>query len=157
MDKVLPGCFTIEFDGLRDQLRSEVTIFLPGSNRTFSCFAIWDTGANESSITKNVIDHLKLRGLKIGDTKVQGVLTEKEVKRDAYAIGVTIENSVSINFLRVHDNQFLDLPENGMLLGMDVIQRGNFVVSNQGGKTRLSFQYPALEPISLAPNRLVDY
>ena len=148
MSKIIPGAFHLEYKGLHEQLRTEVSIFVPGSNRHFECYAIWDTGANESSISKDVIDHLKIADLKIGDSHVKGVATNNYVKRDAFAVGVRIQNSVTLNYLRVHDNHSLDHSENGMLIGMDVITQGNLMVCNYNSKTRFSFQYPALDDLS---------
>lgn len=138
MEKILPSAFCLVHDNLTNQLRSEVTISIPGSNRKVTCMGIWDTGANMSGITTQMVQQLKLEGLHAGFANVVSPLLKNKQERRIFTVSLLLENAIEFQAIKVHENEQLDEEENGILIGMDIINQGNFVVSNQGGECLLN-------------------
>lgn len=99
--------------------------------------AIWDTGATNSVITQKVFDELKLPN--VDTVEVYGVNS--------------ISNAVTtvVNIKLPNNKEFIDcdvmvcnlIPDADILLGMDIITQGSFLVNNDGN-TVLSFAMPPL-------------
>jgi predicted aspartyl protease len=139
-----PQSFTIEYSGLVNMLKSECGICKGYNPRTDtgehpqveSFLALWDTGATGSVITKNVVDKLGL--IPTGFTKVYHANGDCTV--NTYLINILLPNKVGFHSLRVTEGVL-----NGadVLIGMDIIARGDFAISNSNGKTKFTFQIPA--------------
>lgn len=104
---------------------------------------IWDTGATNSCITKDLANELGL--CPVQKVPVSGVFGMKP-DVPVYYINVTLNNKdISLN-IRVTECDRLsnDPTENiGMLIGMDVIGLGDFTISNFQGNTVMSFRRPS--------------
>jgi len=107
--------------------------------------AIWDTGASQTVITHRLMSRLNL--ISIDKDWVYGVNSEQEV--DVVAVAIQLPNGLLIPDIRVY---VCDIPSpTDMLLGMDIIQMGDFHISNIGGCTLFSFVTPPLpEPFDLS-------
>jgi len=107
--------------------------------------AIWDTGANRTVITHRLMSSLNL--ISVDNDWVHGVNSKQEV--DIVAIAVKLPNGLLIPDIRVY---VCDLPTPiDLLLGMDIIQIGDFHISNTGGSTLFSFVTPSLpKPFDLS-------
>lgn len=112
-----------------------------GSRPTMEPFvAIWDTGATMSAITESVVTKCGLKP--IGMIQVEGVggLQDSET----YVINIGLPNgvgfpSVTVTLAKIRDAQ--------MLIGMDIITKGDFAVTNVGGNTTFSFRIPSIATI----------
>lgn len=139
-----PRSFTIAaIGGLLNTLKSKCGVsqaFDPsrgGVPPAFSEFdAIWDTGATNSVITQKVIDACEL--LPTGIARVQGVLGESE--SETYLVNIGLPNKVIFHTVRVTKGNFLGAD---ILIGMDIINKGDFAVTNLGGVTKFSFRTPS--------------
>jgi len=98
---------------------------------------IWDTGATGSAITQKVIDDV---GLKPTSMVKVNTASQKEVPTEVYLISVFLPNRVCIPQLKVTR---ANLVGTEVLLGMDIISEGDFAVTNENGKTVLSFRLPS--------------
>lgn len=109
--------------------------------------AIWDTGAFGTSITPRLADELGL--IQSSETTIIGV-TGSCLSR-VFLISLFLPNGVIIPELEVSE-----CPGDigcDMLIGMDVITRGDFAISHKGGKTVFSYRVPSLERIDFTnPN-----
>lgn len=63
---------------------------------------------------------------------------------DVYLVSIFLPNGVGVKDVTVTLAQLDDID---VLLGMDIIVNGDFVVTNHGGKTRWSFRLPSVGPI----------
>ena len=99
--------------------------------------AIWDTGATNSAITQAVVDACGLAPT--GMTRVQHVDGSSEV--ETYLVNIGLPNQVGFYGIPV---SMATLGDADILIGMDVIGRGDFAVSNFGGETRFSFRFPSI-------------
>ena len=73
---------------------------------------------------------------------IQGVTSEKT--RSTYLIDVILPNDVEINDLKVCDSE-IHKQEIDLLIGMDIISKGDFAVSSVGGKTSFTFRVPSVK------------
>ncbi len=103
--------------------------------------AIWDTGATLCVISKRVVDNLDLKP--IGVTQVQHCggtsLQEK------YLVNIILPNKVGIPNVLVTEGKLTD--DADVLIGMDIICRGDFAITNKGKKTIFTFRIPSVETI----------
>jgi predicted aspartyl protease len=102
---------------------------------------IWDTGATGTVITKTVIDALGL--MPVGKTKVHHANGTALV--NAYYINLFLPNQVGFKFIPVTEGVLVD--DASVLIGMDIITRGDFAVTNFSGKTTCSFRVPSVAEI----------
>jgi hypothetical protein len=99
--------------------------------------AIWDTGATGSVITQNVIDACGLAPT--GMVEVHGVHDSQLC--ETFLVNIRLPNSVAFANLRVTKGNLKDAD---VLIGMDIINRGDFAVTNVGGITKFSFRVPSI-------------
>lgn len=111
----------------------------PPSSKEYT--AIWDTGATNSVITREVIDDLGL--LPTGKVPVSGVNSTDEV--NTYFVDVILPNRVLIEMVSVTECLINSLGGAQVLIGMDIIQHGDFSISNHNGETVFSFCIPPHE------------
>ncbi len=102
--------------------------------------AIWDTGAEVSSISHRVVQELGLKPVSM----VKNYTAAGEILANVYVINIHLPMGVGVAQLPVTGN---DLGDIDMLIGMDVISKGDFAVTNVGGITTFSFRIPSQETI----------
>ena len=112
--------------------------------------AIWDTGATNSVITQAVVDACGL--VATGIAKVRDAHGERQV--ETYLVNIGLPNQVNFFAVRVTKGSLYDenigrnpLRDSDMLIGMDIINSGDFAVTNHNGRTRFSYRYPSIAPI----------
>lgn len=108
-------------------------------NRPFT--ALWDTGATNSVITQDVVDACDL--VAIGMDKVYNV--GGYAIQETYLVAIELPNGGRYAPIRVTKGELLG--EADVLIGMDIINTGDFAVTNLGGITKFSFRFPSLEHI----------
>lgn len=147
---------TLNYSTVTNSIQTSVEVFYPkkllSENEVQTkdvCIAIWDTGATGSVITELTAQKLKL--LPIGGTNVSGL--GGTIFKNKYIVDIKLPNGVEICDLVVTE---LDNPTDekgnkidsfGMLIGMDIISRGDFSITNFEGKTTMSFREPSLHKI----------
>lgn len=107
--------------------------------------AIWDTGSTNSVITSKVAAELGLTT--IGFTEVnhaEGVSSNVPV----YLVNIELPNQVGFPMIRVTEGKLGDVD---VLIGMDIIQSGDFKIENGGGKTTFTYSVPPADPIPVVP------
>lgn len=127
---------------LRNKVRVSSAIDPEDNKRVFT--AIWDTGATHTSISRRVSEELGLRPT--GRMEMRGVNRTKEV--NTYKVNLVLPNNVRIEDLTVPEVSKLGSAAD-LLIGMNVISLGNFVVSTHQGITSFSFQCPSNRRIDL--------
>lgn len=140
---VFHHAFRTRYPGIVRELSTEVSIGLPSSthpdiaNKNLQTFlALWDTGATHSVITKKVVDAVGL--VPTGMTTVRGVNSENTV--NTYIADIGLPNRVL--FQNINVSEGLLLGKYDVIVGMDIIQSGDFNISNANGVTTFSFCYP---------------
>lgn len=132
------SAFTTTFDGISLKLLNKVKI--SNNDRNIEVIAQWDTGATGSCISHEVVSKLGLTPF-----GKQSVLTPSgEGIVDTYLVEVILPNNVMVSDLLVGDSE-IGKQGIGILIGMDVISKGDFSVSNKDGKTIFTFRMPSLQ------------
>lgn len=99
--------------------------------------AIWDTGATNSVITQQVIDACGL--VATGMAQSQSAHGTKVV--ETFLVNIGLINEVQILSVPVTKAELG--PDTQVLIGMDIITLGDFVVTNKDGITVFSFRTPS--------------
>jgi predicted aspartyl protease len=135
--------FTIEYPGIVNMLMVSCGIceaFNPLEVKPhpplLDVKTLWDTGATNTVITKNIANRLNLKPQ--GQTKTYHA--DGESMTNVYYVNILLPNNVGFSALRVTEGKL-----NGMdvLIGMDIITKGDFAICHAGGKTTFTFQMPS--------------
>ena len=154
---VLQNSFSVDYHCRVFELRSPIGVDLPvnqnmetitGPEQKFT--AIWDTGATGCSITKHVADSIGVAP--IGLVRVGGVHDIQQV--NAYLVSLYLPNRFC--FAEVQVTDLGDCAGCDVLIGMDIIGKGDFTVNSLGGKTSFTFRIPSLYKNNYAKFRLKD-
>jgi predicted aspartyl protease len=107
----------------------------PGQKTTVR--ALWDTGAECSVISPEISQALGL--IPIGTTRIVGVNNTSPAGK--VKITLILPNRIRIPNLTVLVCTLI--PGADMLIGMDIMMRGDSLISNGGGETLFSFTIPS--------------
>ena len=140
--------FNVAYPGISRVLVSEVQItsaFEPSNPPTEAdrkkFLAIWDTGATNSVITQKVVQDCGLSPISMVNVHT----ASGEALSNVYLVSIWLPNKVIIPQIRVTEGTIGGDAE--VLIGMDVINRGDFAVTNKDGKTNFTFRIPSVECI----------
>lgn len=97
---------------------------------------IWDTGATNTVINKKVADDLNLKPISM--TLVRHAKGEE--MSNVYLVNIMLPNKVGFQNVRVTEGL---LSGADVLIGMDIINRGDFAITHRDGKTTFSFRIPS--------------
>lgn len=135
--------FTTKFNGLSNVIHNEVLIVSPRNipEVQFSntkARAIWDTGATNSCINLRLATELSLVPVSKRETNTANGTTIADV----FIVDIILPNNVSVVSAQLTG---LDLA-NGIdcLIGMDIINQGDFAITNKNGETIFSFRIPSV-------------
>ena len=149
MSSIVGNSFiTVYNNGYSNVLKNEVGILPHPSNNNpgeKKWISIWDTGATSTVITKKVVDELGLIPVSIGHAKTP----QGEYHAYNYYIDLFLPNHVVFPKLLVMEGQPAGCD---ILIGMDVIGKGDFAVSNYDGKTSFTYRYPSCCQIDFVNN-----
>jgi predicted aspartyl protease len=140
--------FTLRADKILRAINSEVRISFgfnpstpPNPTPALQCFqAVWDTGATNTAISQKVVNECELKPVGVTVVSTAGGVCETEV----YLINIFLPNQVGFPGITVTK---ADLGPCDVLIGMDVICKGDFALTHQNGKTVFSFRYPSMTTI----------
>lgn len=99
--------------------------------------ALWDTGATNSMITAKVIADLRLKPVTYATVYHAGGQSEAA----GYNVFVCLPNEILIGPLQVIEGQLEGVD---VLIGMDIIGSGDFVVTNNNEHTEFSYTIPSI-------------
>ena len=136
---------TVEYPRIVHILRSNVQItsvalFDDQQSISDSFLAIWDTGATNTVISRTVIEALALI-----PTGVTMVNTSHGIHQSyVYLIDLKLPSNVRFSVLRVTEGSIAGAD---VLLGMDILTQGDFVITNAEERTTFSFRVPPVKHI----------
>lgn len=129
---------TKKWNKICSSIITEVGILI--GEKLFTVNAEWDTGATKSSISKELIKELQLKSIK----KDKVITTTGIEQKEVYNIEVLLKDDSDILIpINVAEGDNLKQTGIDMLIGMDIIHFGDFVISNYNGETCFSFRYPS--------------
>ncbi len=134
--------FRTQYSCIVRVLRTGCHIALPSAidpspqKQIFPFVAIWDTGATNTVITQKVAKQVVLTPTGMAET--HGVHGKSKV--NTYIIDIILPNKVRIPNINVSEGALMG--DIDVLIGMDIIQLGDFSISNSDGKTCFSYCLP---------------
>lgn len=117
-------------------LKSTVTI--SNGDKSITEVALWDTGATLCCVSENVIKQLSL--VATGKARVSTPSSEDELV-DTYLVDLLLPNDILVKDVVVAQSK-IGAQGIGLLVGMDIITRGDFLITNNG-ETVFSFRMPS--------------
>lgn len=145
--EMLPSALTVRYNSLSPVLACKALVsqaFDPNIKIAhppqIDFLAIWDTGATNTVITENVVNTCGLKP--IGMARVNTANGQADCP--VFLINLLLPSKVGFHHLRVTQGK---LTGADMLIGMDIITRGDFVVTNKDSKTIFSFRMPSCQCI----------
>jgi len=139
--------FVAEYVGLSTELKTVCSVGLPyspvvGNNhvKSESFIALWDTGAMGSVITKKVVEKLDLTP--VGRATIYHANGTTNVP--VYLVSIHLPCRIEFPYIRVTEG-VLDGVD--VLVGMDIITKGDFAITVPGGNTKFTFQVPSTHDI----------
>ena len=103
--------------------------------------AIWDTGATGSVITKKIVQEFNLKP--VGMVEVHTAGGTKIA--NTYLVNIWLPNRVVFYNLKVMEGKLSGQYE--VLIGMDIISKGDFAITNYNNRTVFTFRIPSIECI----------
>jgi predicted aspartyl protease len=133
------AAFKHDYDWLSRQLLSNIEIVsLENQSKRGVYIGVWDTGAAHTMITPKILSDLELTT--VDTVTVHGV--NSSAQAPIVLINLILPNGIQVNEVRaiVSKIEGVDL-----LIGMDLIQMGDFSISNHDGKTVFTFAIPPFQ------------
>ena len=131
--------FTYEYNGISRNLITPAKIESARNKQgVIDIRALWDTGATHSLISSEAAQKLNLQ--RVSKTYIN-TPSDKNKPSNIYLISLHLPNGTTFPNLQVCEGE---LNNCDMLIGMDVINYGDFIVSNFEGKTTFTFRMPSL-------------
>jgi predicted aspartyl protease len=129
--------FKSEYSYLPLKLITEAEVFNSSQNQNvLKVNALWDTGAMLSAITPEIANKLNL--VSVNRIKINGIGGYSIA--DIVRVSIRLPNLIELNNARI---SVINLVKDvDMLIGMDIIQLGDFSISNGEGKTLFTFVMP---------------
>ena len=133
----------IEFKSIQKEIKSKVIISNKINCKSGEYTAVWDTGAAHTGISHKIFDELEL--IPIDKSIIRGV--NSILESDIALIDMEFLENLKIKDVRAGVCQLHDCD---LLIGMDVIQKGDLAISHIGNRTLFSFAIPPFDnPIDL--------
>ena len=132
----------IEYKKIVMEIATPVTLyseFTSTEGKIVNTTAIWDTGANHSVLSPKIVKELGLRSI---DTAPIHGINNMSRESDIVVASIRFTDDLVLTNRRF---SVINIPGTEVLIGMDIIKMGNFVINNSKGKTLFSFVIPPLE------------
>ena len=131
--------FSLNHTGLARELVTKVIIENSVNNKKKESFALSDTGASGTVLTKKMSSLLELRT--IDQTMIQTPNSDPQ-ESNIYNITLFLPNRVMLSNIRICEANTIAHQSAVVLIGMDIICLGDFAITNNNSKTLFSFSIP---------------
>ncbi len=125
-----------EYTTLVEDIMTECDIYSVNGRKFHTERAVWDTGADTTIISSRIVKELNLQPYKAGGISGIGGATGSNV----YLVHVLVPTGDFVTSVEVMENDFLDID---VLIGMDVIVFGDFLITNKDNMTTFQFRTPS--------------
>ena len=142
------GTFTQKYPGRAFEIVSECTIMPAVDNISREQLppmvsvnsALWDTGADTTVISSKIVKALNLNPS--GRAELTGINSSSQ--SNTYAVHLLLPTGNLASYVEVIEDDGIAYD---MVIGMDVISKGDFAFTNRDGKSVFSFRLPSEEHI----------
>ena len=125
-----------EYTTLVEDIMTECDIYSVNGRKFHTERAVWDTGADTTIISSRIVKELNLQPYKAGGISGIGGATGSNV----YLVHVLVPTGDFVTSVEVMENDFQDID---VLIGMDVIVFGDFLITNKDGMTTFQVRTPS--------------
>ncbi|MHC1725447.1 MAG: SEC-C metal-binding domain-containing protein [Syntrophobacteraceae bacterium] len=141
---------TIKYNGWTDRVITAVKLYpahAPSPNQPppfppHETMALWDTGATKSVITSATVASMNL--VPIGTTIVTHAGGSDQA--NTYLLNFCLPSNVGITGVIASECKNI-AGDFGAIIGMDIITKGDFSITNVGGLTCMTFRVPSISTI----------
>jgi len=145
-DKILKSkCFHINLSNQATEILCDITISNPEDFKNehgIKCLGVWDTGSEGCLISEDLAQKLNL--VLISYKIVVGV-TSQETSPE-YLVNLFLPNNDA--FIGISTLVGSTLADNEFIIGMSIINKGDFAITNVNNKTTMSFRSPSVARIN---------
>ena len=132
--------FTEKYQKIQNKLLNKVV--LCSNNIIDQALAQWDTGATNTCISEEIVKKYNLVPLSMAKSRTPSGVLETFI----YNIDIVINNEVMFQNWNVMGSK-IGAQGIDILIGMDIISKGDFAISNFNGKTQFSFRIPSKKDV----------
>ena len=143
------SAFTVKANGIANSLKTQ--IWIKSENDSCEVDALWDTGATGSCISEEVAKRLGLVSTGMCAIKTPSGTLDVAM----YLVDIQLPNNVLLKDVVVMESKIGDQGL-GALIGMNIINAGDFAVTNHNGKTVFSYVIPSMKSIDFVPMALTQ-
>ena len=140
MAKGVMSVFTEKYTKIENRLLNRIV--LSSGDKSNQALAQWDTGATNTCISEETAQFYNLQPI----GKVQSKTPSGTLTSSVYLIDITLNNEVVFHNWKVMGSK-IGAQGIDVLIGMDIISKGDFAISNYNGKTQFSFRLPSQEDV----------
>lgn len=135
MDEII-AVFTEKYTKIENRLLNRVVLSSGGVND--QALAQWDTGATNTCISEEIARRYQLKPIgKVRSKTPSGILTSS-----VYFLDIILNNEVIFPSWQVVESK-IGAQGIDILIGMDIISKGDFAISNYNGSTQFTFRIPS--------------
>lgn len=145
--------FTVEANGISNQILTPVVVFPAFDPKTTAtppdghqAMALWDTGATRSVISPAVASALSLTAVGAMNVSHAGGTSVSPT----YMVNLALPNRVGVVGVLV--SEFPGMSGFEVIVGMDIICRGDLALTHVDGKTCMSFRMPSCAKVDFVAN-----
>lgn len=140
MNERLLSVFTEKYTKIENRLLNKVV--LSANSIADQALAQWDTSATNTCISEETAKRYALQPIGMVQSKTpSGTLTAPK-----YIINIILNNEVVFQNWVVMGSK-IGAQGIDILIGMDIISKGDFAISNYNGKTQFSFRLPSQQDV----------
>lgn len=139
--------FTAKAEGRIREIVTDVGVYYPippdlkvEESKAIKTKALWDTGATQCAITKDVVAKLELKPS--GFSKV--IYGRGERIEPKYRISLFLPNKIFIPIIEATECESI-IGKFGIIIGMNLITHMDFSITNVNGKTTFSIRMPSVK------------
>ena len=125
-----------EYPTLVEDIVTGCDIYSINGRKFHTDCALWDTGADTTIISSRVVRQLQLQPYRQGGISGIGGATGSNI----YLVHVLVPTGDVVTSVEVMESDFEDID---VLIGMDVIIFGDFLITNKDDKTTFQFRTPS--------------
>lgn len=131
------SAFTVKYKNITQKLTTDIEITNNGNS--IQSKALWDTGATDCCISKQVANSLAL----VPTGRINIHTPSGTMETNTYLVDIKLPNDVEINDVLVADSE-IGAQQIGLLIGMNIISQGDLAVGNHSNVTTFSFRMPSV-------------
>ena len=125
-----------EYPTLVEDIVTECSIYSIDGHKFHTDRALWDTGADTTIISSRIVRQLQLQPYRQGGISGIGGATGSNI----YLVHVLVPTGDAVTSVEVMESDFEDID---VLIGMDIIIFGDFLITNKDSKTTFQFRTPS--------------